>query len=48
MGLFVIKELLNHCRRDTVAFITTEQHKAAPNHAEVPQPHGYLYRPDHI
>jgi hypothetical protein len=32
-----IKELLNHGCRDIVAFITTEQHKAAPNHAEVPQ-----------
>ena len=34
-------ELFNHCRRDTVAFITTEQHKAPLTPANLPQPHGY-------
>jgi hypothetical protein len=44
MGLFVINELLNHRHRDIVAFITTEQHKAPPNPANLPQPHGYSDR----
>jgi hypothetical protein len=36
--------ILNHCRRDTVAFITTEHDKARPSPAKAPQPYGYSHQ----